>query len=137
MERTAPCDTGELESVLFRLQSDYHVDIAARIAALMESLVIYHPFVDGNRQVAFAATDIFLRINHYLNRLPNHLSLPLIIFPAPAQPYPQSPEFLRINAIRQYDYTARKKLLRGFQIYYREIRRNKGTALYTASDRFA
>ena len=31
----------------------------------MESLAINHPFIDGNKRVAFAATDIFLRINGY------------------------------------------------------------------------
>ena len=29
----------------------------------MESLAINHPFVDGNKRIAFAAADIFLRIN--------------------------------------------------------------------------
>jgi death on curing protein len=29
----------------------------------MESLAINHPFVDGNKRTAFAATDVFLRIN--------------------------------------------------------------------------
>ena len=56
---------GALESALFRLQSGYYVDIVAEAAALMESLAINHPFVDGNKRVAFAATDIFLRINGY------------------------------------------------------------------------
>jgi death-on-curing protein len=58
-------DSGALESALFRLQSGYYVDIVAEAAALMESLAINHPFVDGNKRVAFAATDIFLRINSY------------------------------------------------------------------------
>lgn len=58
-------DHGALESALFRLQSGYYVDIVAEAAALMESLAINHPFVDGNKRVAFAATDIFLRINGY------------------------------------------------------------------------
>lgn len=58
-------DPGALESALFRLQSGYHVDIVAEAAALMESLAINHPFVDGNKRIAFAATDIFLRINGY------------------------------------------------------------------------
>ena len=56
---------GALESALFRIQSGYYVDIVAEAAALMESLAINHPFVDGNKRVAFAATDIFLRINGY------------------------------------------------------------------------
>ena len=58
-------DFGALQSALFRLQSGYYVDIVAEAAALMESLAINHPFVDGNKRVAFAATDIFLRINGY------------------------------------------------------------------------
>ncbi len=58
-------DPGALESALFRLQSGYYVDIVSEAAALMESLAINHPFVDGNKRVAFAATDIFLRINGY------------------------------------------------------------------------
>ena len=58
-------DSGALESALFRIQSGYYVDIVAEAAALMESLAINHPFVDGNKRVAFAATDIFLRINGY------------------------------------------------------------------------
>lgn len=58
-------DPGALESALFRLQAGYYVDIVAEAAALMESLAINHPFVDGNKRVAFAATDIFLRINGY------------------------------------------------------------------------
>lgn len=32
-------------------------------AALFESLIMNHPFVDGNERVAFFATDIFLRLN--------------------------------------------------------------------------
>lgn len=31
----------------------------------MESLAIGHCFIDGNKRVAFAMTDIFLRINGY------------------------------------------------------------------------
>jgi len=58
-------DPGALESALFRLQSGYYVDIVAEGAALMESLAINHPFIDGNKRVAFAACDIFLRVNGY------------------------------------------------------------------------
>ena len=32
-------------------------------AALFESLLNNHPFVDGNKRVAFFATDVFMRIN--------------------------------------------------------------------------
>lgn len=56
-------DPGALEAALFRAQTGYYEDIVAEAAALMESLAINHPFVDGNKRIAFAATDVFLRIN--------------------------------------------------------------------------
>lgn len=56
-------DPGALEAALFRPQTGYYEDIVAQAAALLESLAINHPFVDGNKRVAFAATDVFLRIN--------------------------------------------------------------------------
>lgn len=58
-------DLATLESALLRIQSGYYADIIAEASALMESLAINHPFIDGNKRVAFAATDIFLRINGY------------------------------------------------------------------------
>lgn len=58
-------DAGALESALFRPQSGYYEDIIAEAAALLESLAINHPFVDGKKRGAFAAVDVFLRINGY------------------------------------------------------------------------
>lgn len=58
-------DMGALESACFRPQSGYYEDSISEAAALMESLAINHPFIDGNKRVAFGATDIFLRINGY------------------------------------------------------------------------
>ena len=64
-------DPGALESALFRPQTGYYQDIVAEAAALMESLAINHPFVDGNKRIAFAATDVFFRINGWqLRRAP-------------------------------------------------------------------
>jgi len=57
-------DLGALESALFRPQTGYYPDIIAQAAALMESLAINHPFLDGNKRVAFAVVDVFLRINN-------------------------------------------------------------------------
>lgn len=54
---------GRLESALYRPQTGYYSDIAEMAAALFESLIMNHPFVDGNKRVAFFATDVFLRIN--------------------------------------------------------------------------
>ena len=56
-------DPGALEAALFRPQTGYYEDIVAEAAALMESLAVNHPFLDGNKRIAFAAADVFLRIN--------------------------------------------------------------------------
>ena len=58
-------DVGLLEAALFRPQTGYYSDIIEEAAALLESLAVNHPFVDGNKRVAFAVTDVFLRINGY------------------------------------------------------------------------
>jgi death-on-curing protein len=58
-------DMGALESAVARPQSGYYKDVIQCAAALLESLAINHPFIDGNKRVAFAATDVFLRINGY------------------------------------------------------------------------
>lgn len=64
-------DPDALEVALFRPQTGYYSDIIAEAAALLESLAINHPFVDGNKRIAFAATDVFLRINGWcLKRQP-------------------------------------------------------------------
>lgn len=56
-------DFGLLESALYRPQTGYYEDVIQMAAALMESLFINHPFLDGNKRVAFFLTDIFLRMN--------------------------------------------------------------------------
>lgn len=58
-------DAGALESALHRPQTGYYDTLVHEAAALLESLVQNHPFVDGNKRVAFAVTDVFLRINGY------------------------------------------------------------------------
>jgi len=58
-------DTGLLESALYRPQTGHYADLAEMAAALFESLIMNHPFVDGNKRVAFFATDVFLRLNGY------------------------------------------------------------------------
>lgn len=64
-------DPGALESALFRPQTGYYADIIAEAAALLESLAINHPFVDGNKRIAFAAADVFLRINGWRLKRPS------------------------------------------------------------------
>jgi death-on-curing protein len=58
-------DLGAIEAALFRPQSGYYADIVEEAAALMESLLINHPFVDGNKRTAFAVCHVFLDINGY------------------------------------------------------------------------
>ena len=56
-------DAGALEAALFRPQSGHYDDIIWEAAALFESLAMNHPFIDGNKRIAFATTDVFLRVN--------------------------------------------------------------------------
>lgn len=56
-------DKGQLEAALFRPQTGYYDDLIAEAAALWESFMMNHPFVDGNKRVAFAVTDTFLKMN--------------------------------------------------------------------------
>ena len=56
-------DLGLAESALFRPKSGYYDDVVAMAAALFESLLMNHAFVDGNKRIAFFATDVFLRMN--------------------------------------------------------------------------
>ncbi|MEM8817621.1 MAG: type II toxin-antitoxin system death-on-curing family toxin [Pseudomonadota bacterium] len=56
-------DQGLLESALYRPQTGYYGDLASMAAALFESLLLNHAFVDGNKRIAFFAADVFLRLN--------------------------------------------------------------------------
>lgn len=56
-------DLGLLESALYRPQTGYYRDLAEMAAALFESLLQNHPFLDGNKRVAFFGSDVFLRLN--------------------------------------------------------------------------
>jgi len=58
-------DVGALESALHRPQTGYYDTLIHEAAALLESLVQNHPFVDGNKRLAFAVIDVFLRINGF------------------------------------------------------------------------
>jgi len=58
-------DRGSLESAILSPQIGYYDGLIAEAAAPMESLSQNHPFIDGNKRVAFYATDVFLRLNDY------------------------------------------------------------------------
>ncbi|PYQ65254.1 MAG: type II toxin-antitoxin system death-on-curing family toxin [Acidobacteria bacterium] len=61
-------DRGGLESALARPAmtfggEDLYPDLASKAAALMHSLVMNHPYVDGNKRVGAHAAIVFLRMN--------------------------------------------------------------------------
>jgi death-on-curing protein len=63
-------DMGSLESAVAQpMQSfggeDLHVTLEAKTAALCYSLVMNHPFSDGNKRVGHAAAETFLVLNGY------------------------------------------------------------------------
>jgi death-on-curing protein len=70
-------DVGMLLSALGRPQATFdgkelYTDIMLKAAALMDSLVRNHPFVDGNKRTAITASAIFLRLNGYRLQVENH-----------------------------------------------------------------
>lgn len=58
-------DQNALEAAAMRPQTGYYKNIFEEAAALMESLAMNHPFIDGNKRMAFFAADTFLRMNGY------------------------------------------------------------------------
>ena len=61
-------DEGALKSALARPRSTFggqplYPTLLEKAAALLESLCLNHPFVDGNKRVAYAATGLFLELN--------------------------------------------------------------------------
>lgn len=56
---------GRVEAAVYRPQTGYYNSIEEEAAALMESLGNNHGFVDGNKRIAFTATDVFLRRNGF------------------------------------------------------------------------
>ena len=61
-------DEGALESALARPRASFagqplYPTLFEKAAALFESLCVNHPFVDGNKRVAYAGTGLFLELN--------------------------------------------------------------------------
>jgi death-on-curing protein len=61
-------DRGSLEAALARPQmtfagEDLYPDVESKAAALMHSLVMSHPFVDGNKRTGAAVAELFLNLN--------------------------------------------------------------------------
>ena len=61
-------DLGALESALLRPQMGYYDGLIEEAAAMLESLAMNHPFVDGNKRTALGAVDAFLGLNgHFID----------------------------------------------------------------------
>lgn len=63
-------DRGALEAAVARPQAtfggdDLYPDPAAKAAALMQSLIAGHPFVDGNKRTAAMSAELFLLFNGF------------------------------------------------------------------------
>jgi len=63
-------DLAMLESAVARPQAsfsgrDLYPDVFSKAAALLDSLINKHPFVDGNKRTAITAAALFLRRNDY------------------------------------------------------------------------
>ena len=63
-------DLGLLQSAVGRPQAtfdgqDLYPDLFSKAAAMLESLIGNHAFLDGNKRTAITATGLFLRINGY------------------------------------------------------------------------
>lgn len=61
---------GALESALARPFTAFDgtqafPDLASKTAALIHSLIAFHPFIDGNKRTALVAADVCLRLNGY------------------------------------------------------------------------
>ena len=64
-------DQGALESAVFRPQTGYYSDLSEEAAALLESLVNNHAFLDGNKRVGFAAAHTFVLVNGFDLNVPS------------------------------------------------------------------
>jgi death on curing protein len=70
---------GSLEAAVFRPQTGYYNDLSEEAAALFESLVNNHAFLDGNKRVGFAAAHTFLLINGFDLDVSNKAAFEFII----------------------------------------------------------
>ena len=44
---------------------EHYPDIWSKTAAFIHSLIVFHPFADGNKRTAFVAAEIILRLNSF------------------------------------------------------------------------
>lgn len=74
----------KLDSAVLRPQStafgeDAYPSLSEKAAALLESIAIAHPFLDGNKRAAYVAMDTFLRLNGVRTELAEDATYDLVI----------------------------------------------------------
>lgn len=77
-------DEGLLESALAQPKATFseellHPTIYEQAVAYLYHIAKNHPFIDGNKRTAFAAMDVFLRMNGYILKLTDAQSYGLVL----------------------------------------------------------
>lgn len=102
-------DLGMLLSALGRPQAtfedeDLYPDLFTKTAALMDSLVRNHPFIDGNKRTAIASAGIFMQVNGYRLAVENRDMVDFTIACAQAQvPLPEMANWFARHSYRQQE----------------------------------
>jgi len=98
-------DVGLLASAVARPQAtfsgeDLYGDLFTKAAALMESLIRNHPFVDGNKRTGITAAALFLRQNGWRLRTSNKELESFTLRVADEHPpFQDIVDWLRLNSI--------------------------------------
>jgi len=82
--RDTLAELGLLESAVARPQAsafgvDAYPDIASKAAALLHSLVLNHPFLDGNKRTGVLAMIVFVDLNGYRLRWEHQEALDFVL----------------------------------------------------------
>jgi len=97
-------DLGLLESAVSRPQAvfegvELYPDVLQKAAALLESLINNHPFVDGNKRTGITAAAMFLQVNNYSLTVSNReLESFVLSIASGEQTFDSIVEWLKINS---------------------------------------
>ena len=80
---------------------EFYPDLFSKVAALFESIILNHPFVDGNKRTAAVAAEFFLEINGYTINAPDKAFEDFAVHIAESKPeLEEIEEWLRQNSER-------------------------------------
>jgi len=98
-------DLGYLQSAVSRPQAvfegnELYPEIHCKAAALLESLINNHPFVDGNKRTGITATAMFLQNNNYSLTISNQeLESFVLSIASGEQTIDSITEWLKLNTV--------------------------------------